>query len=187
MEKCEEPDLKRAGDCFFLAGCYETAAQVYARGRFFSDCLTVCAKGGLFDIGLDYIQYWRQSETAGHSMVRSHELYTMEQKFLESCAQHYYDRKDTRSMMKFVRAFHSMELKREFLHSLSLLDELLLLEEELGNFMQAANIAKMMGDILREADLLAKAGKFIQAYERILFYVLANSLWPAGSKGWPLK
>ncbi|XP_061342438.1 uncharacterized protein LOC133288644 [Gastrolobium bilobum] len=187
LEKCEEPDLKRAGDCFYLAGCYEIAAQVYARGSFFSDCLTVCAKGELYDSGLSYIQHWKQNESAGHGMARSHELYTIEQKFLESCARNYFDRKDTRSMMKFVRAFHSMDLKREFLRQLSLLDELLVLEEESGNFMEAANIAKMMGDILCEADLLGKAGKFVEAYELVLFYVLVHSLWSAGSKGWPLK
>ncbi|KAL4392729.1 hypothetical protein AHAS_Ahas03G0374200 [Arachis hypogaea] len=187
LEKCEEPDFKRAGDCFYLAGCCEMAAQVYAKGKFFSDCLSVCAKGGLFDLGLYYIQHWKHNESAGPIMARSHELYTMEQKFLESCAHHYYDRKDTRSMMKFVRAFDSIESKREFLRSLSLLTELLLLEEELGNFAEAADIAKMMGDILCEADLLAKACKFVEAYERILFYVVANSLWSSGSKGWPLK
>ncbi|PNX67560.1 hypothetical protein L195_g055694, partial [Trifolium pratense] len=80
-----------------------------------------------------------------------------------------------------------MDLKRGFLQSLSLLDELLELEEESGNFMEAVNIAKMMGDILREADLLAKAGEFLEAYELMFFYVLAKSLWSGGSKAWPLK
>ncbi|KAK7359560.1 hypothetical protein VNO77_01521 [Canavalia gladiata] len=187
LEKLEKPDLKRAGDCFHLAGCYETAAQVYARGSFFSDCLNVCTKGGLFDIGLYYIQHWKQNEKTGHCMAKSQKLYTLEQKFLESCARTYFDRKDTRSMMKFVRAFHLMDLKREFLKSLSLLDELLVLEEESENFMEAANIAMMIGDVLCEADLLGKAGKFIKACELMLFYVLVNSLWSAGSGGWPLK
>ncbi|KHN25944.1 TPR and ankyrin repeat-containing protein 1 [Glycine soja] len=187
LEKCEEPDLKRAGDCFYLAGCYETAARVYAGGSFFSDCLNVCAKGGLFDIGLYYIQHWEKNENADHCMVDSHELFTIEQKFLENCARNYLDRKDTRSMMKFVKAFHSMDLKREFLRSLSLLDELLVLEEESGNFMEAANIAKMMGDVLHEVDLLGKASKFMEACELMLLYVLGNSLWSAGSKGWPIK
>ncbi|KAJ1430520.1 UvrD-like helicase, ATP-binding domain [Sesbania bispinosa] len=187
LEKCEEPDLKRAGDCFYLAGCYKVASQVYARGNFFAECLTVCAEGRLFDIGLSYIQHWKQNGNADHDMVKSHDLYTIEQKFLESCARNYFDDKDTRSMMKFVRAFHSMDFKREFLKSLNLMDELLMLEEESGNFMEAVNIAKMMGDLLREADLLGKAGKFMEAYEVVLFYVLANSLWSEGSKGRPLK
>ncbi|KAK7399848.1 hypothetical protein VNO78_11042 [Psophocarpus tetragonolobus] len=187
LEKCEEPDLKRAGDCFYLAGCYEMSAQVYARGSFFSECLNVCAKEGLFDIGLSYVQHWKQNENTDHSMAKSDELYTIEQKFLESCARNYFDRKDTKSMMKFVKAFHSMDLKRDFLKSLSLLDQLLVLEEESGNFMEAANIAKMMGDVLREVDLMGKAGKFVEAYELMLLYVLGNSLWSAGSKGWPVK
>ncbi|WJX52816.1 hypothetical protein P8452_38886 [Trifolium repens] len=187
LEKNEEPDLKRAGDCFYLAGCHEMAAQVYARGSFFSDCLNICAKGGLFDTGLHYIQHWKQNESADPGWANSHDLYTIEQKFLENCARKYFGNKDIKSMMKFVRAFHSMDLKREFLQSLCLLDELLELEEESGNLMEAASIAKMMGDILREADLLGKAGEFLEAYELMFFYVLAQSLWSGGSKAWPLK
>ncbi|XP_059444854.1 uncharacterized protein LOC132176609 [Corylus avellana] len=38
LEQCGESELKRAGECFSLAGCYELAADVYARGYFFSDC-----------------------------------------------------------------------------------------------------------------------------------------------------
>lgn len=185
MEKCEEPDLKRAGDCFYLAGCYETAARVYAGGSFFSDCLNVCAKGGLFDIGLYYIQHWEKNENADHCMVDSHELFTIEQKFLENCARNYLDRKDTRSMMKFVKAFHSMDLKREFLRSLSLLDELLVLEEESGNFMEAANIAKMMGDVLHEVDLLGKASKFMEACELMLCMYLGILFGLQEAKGGP--
>ncbi|WJX52814.1 hypothetical protein P8452_38884 [Trifolium repens] len=187
LEKSEEPDFKRAGDCFYLAGCHEMAAQVYARGCFFSDCLNICAKGGLFDTGLHYIQHWKQNESADPCWANSHDLYTIEQKFLENCARKYFGNKDIKSMMKFVRAFHSMDLKREFLQSLCLLDELLELEEESGNYMEAVNIAKMMGDILREADLLGKAGEFLEAYELMFFYVLAQSLWSGGNKAWPLK
>ncbi|XP_045821754.1 uncharacterized protein LOC123914598 [Trifolium pratense] len=187
LEKSEEPDLKRAGDCFYLAGCHEMAAQMYARGSFFSDCLNICAKGGLFDTGLHYIQHWKQNESADPGWANGHDLYTIEQKFLENCARKYFGNKDIKSMMKFVRDFHSMDLKREFLQSLCLLDELLELEEESGNFMEAASIAKMMGDILREADLLGKAGEFFEAYELMFLYVLAQSLWSGGSKAWPLK
>ncbi|PNX94247.1 hypothetical protein L195_g017419 [Trifolium pratense] len=163
------------------------AAQVYARGSLFSDCLNICAKGGLFDTGLHYIQHWKQNEIADPGWANSHDLYAIEQKFLENCARKYFSNQDIKSMMKFVRAFHSMDLKREFLQSLSLLEELLELEEESGNFMEAVNIAKMMGDILREADLLGKAGEFLEAYELMFFYVLAKSLWSGGNKAWPLK
>jgi hypothetical protein len=120
------------------------AAQVYARGSFFLDCLNVYAKGGLVDIGLHYIQNWKQNESVDPGRANSHNLYAIEQKFLEKCARKYFGNKDIKSMMKFVKAFHSMDLKREFSQSLSLLDELLELEEESGNFMEAVNIAKMM-------------------------------------------
>ncbi|PNX56479.1 hypothetical protein L195_g058226, partial [Trifolium pratense] len=147
LQTCEESDLKRAADCFNLAGCYETAAQVYARGSFFSDCLTVCAKGRLFEIGFSYIQHWKQNKNDDRGMIKSLDLNTIEQKFLESCAQNYLDHKDTSSVMKLVKTFHTMDSKRVFLQSLNLLDELLVLEEESGNFLEAVNVAMMLGDI----------------------------------------
>ncbi|XP_045829129.1 uncharacterized protein LOC123920847 [Trifolium pratense] len=187
LQTCEESDLKRAADCFNLAGCYETAAQVYARGSFFSDCLTVCANGRLFEIGFSYIQHWKQNKNDDRGMIKSLDLNTIEQKFLESCAQNYLDHKDTSSVMKLVKTFHTMDSKRVFLQSLNLLDELLVLEEESGNFLEAVNVAMMLGDIQREVDLLGKAGKFKEAFELLLFYILANSIWSSGSKGWPVK
>ncbi|XP_059649828.1 uncharacterized protein LOC132295553 [Cornus florida] len=89
--------------------------------------------------------------------------------------------------MKFVRTFHSMDLRRNFLKSLDCLDELFLLEEESGNFLEAAEIAKLRGDLLLEAELLGKAGHVGDASLLILWYVFSNSLWISGSKGWPLK
>ncbi|KAI4357228.1 hypothetical protein L6164_001190 [Bauhinia variegata] len=186
LEKCGEPDLKSAGECFFLAKCYEMAAEVFNRGSYFSNCLKVCEEGRLFDIGFDYIQHWKQSET-GYGVVKVHELNVIEQKFLESCAVHYHQLNNTRSMLKAVKAFHSMNLKRQFLNSLGLLDELLMLEEEMGNFQEAATVAKQIGDVPREADLLGKAGNFSEAAALLVSYVLANSLWCSGSKGWPFK
>ncbi|KAI4357248.1 hypothetical protein L6164_001209 [Bauhinia variegata] len=186
LEKCGEPDLKSAGECFFLAKRYKMAAEVFNRGSYFSNCLKVCEEGRLFDIGFDYIQHWKQSET-GYGVVKVHELNVIEQKFLESCAIHYHKHNNTRSMLKAVKAFHSMDLKRKFLKSLGLLDELLMLEEEVGNFQKAATIAKQIGDVPREADLLGKAGNFSEAAALVLSYLLANSLWCSGSKGWPFK
>ena len=69
-------------------------------------------------------------------------------------------KKDIKSVRKFVKAFHSMDLKHDFLKSLSLLGELLELEEESGNYMEAVHIAKMICDVIHEADLLGKAGAF---------------------------
>ncbi|GAY56591.1 hypothetical protein CUMW_173100 [Citrus unshiu] len=188
MERCEKPELKNAGECFSLAGCYELAADVYARGNFFSECLAVCSKGKLFDIGLQYINYWKQQADTDVGLVgRSKDINKIEQDFLQSCALHYHGLNDNKSMMKFVKAFHSVDLMRNFLKSKSCFDELLVLEEESGNFMDAVKIAKLRGDILRTADLLQKAGNFKEACNLTLNYVLSNSLWSPGSKGWPLK
>ncbi|XVE85514.1 hypothetical protein DITRI_Ditri17bG0096700 [Diplodiscus trichospermus] len=188
FEKCGESALQTAAECFLLAGCYKTAAEVYARGNYFSKCLSVCTKGKLFDIGLQYIQYWKQHKNAAEEMVKkSKDMEELKQKFLESSAHHYHEANDKRTMMNYVRAFDSMSSKRTFLLSLECLDELMLLEEESGNFLEAANIAKLKGELLVGADLLGKGAHFEEASRLIVWFVFAKSLWSAGSTGWPLK
>ncbi|KAG6766040.1 hypothetical protein POTOM_030105 [Populus tomentosa] len=182
--QCGESAMERAGECFLLAENYCSAAEVYAKGCNFSKCLSACTEGKLFDTGLHYIQYWKQQGTADK---RSREMDTIEQEFLESCACHYYKINDNRAMMKYVRAFDSMSSARTFLTDLGCLDELLSLEVESGNFLEAAGIAKLKGDLVLEADLLGSGGHFKEASLLILWFVFANSLWSTGSKGWPLK
>ncbi|XP_068331779.1 uncharacterized protein [Pyrus communis] len=163
-------------------------AYVYAKGNFFSECLTVCAKGKLFERGLKYIEYWKEHPVEDTAVAtRGEGIDKIEQEFLEGCARHYCELKDNRSMMKFVRAFNSIISMRNFLKEYATLDEQLLLEEGFGNYLEAVEVAKLKGDILLEAEFLEKAGKFGEASLRILFYVLANSLWSDGSKGWPIK
>ncbi|KAL2459869.1 uncharacterized protein Fot_54613 [Forsythia ovata] len=106
---------------------------------------------------------------------------------MENCASYYYKLNDNISAMKFVRAFHTMESKRNFLMTLDRLEDLLLLEEESANFLEAAEIAKQLGDLLLEVDLLGKAENFTNASLLTLAYVLSFSLWGCRSKGWPLK
>ncbi|KAI8552025.1 hypothetical protein RHMOL_Rhmol06G0232600 [Rhododendron molle] len=187
-EKCGESELKKAGECFSMAGCHEKAAEVYARGKYFSECLSACTKGKLHDMGLEYIQFWKEHAPRDNVMSKtSSEIDRIEQQFLESCAMHSYELKDNKSMMKFVRSFNSMASRRNFLRRVGCLDELLMVEEESGNFSEAAEIAKMRGDTLLEADLLAKAGRFNEASMLILWHVFSKSLWVSGSKGLPLK
>ncbi|XP_023769533.1 uncharacterized protein LOC111918090 isoform X2 [Lactuca sativa] len=180
LDKCG--DINAAAECFMLAGCYSDAAEAYAKGHQFSNCLSVCRKGELFDKSLKYVEYWNE-----HVHVQSREIDKDEQDFLEGCALYYYEPKDHKSMMKFVRAFHSMESKRVFLRWLGCLDDLMLLEEESGHFLDAAELAGSCGDVLKEADLLEKAAHFEEATLLILWYVFSNSLWGNGNLGWPLK
>ncbi|GKD23582.1 UvrD-like helicase, ATP-binding domain, P-loop containing nucleoside triphosphate hydrolase [Tanacetum coccineum] len=180
MDKCGKSDA--AAECFTLAGCYGEAAEAYAKGDQFSNCLSVCKRGKLFDKGMQYIV--NRKELAN---FKSNELEEVAQEFLESCALNYHEHKDSNSMLKFVRAFCSMESKRTFLRSLGCLDELLLLEEESGHFAEAAELARSWGDLLKEADLLEKAGQFKESGLLLLWYVFSNSLWGNGNRGWPLK
>ncbi|KAI3817066.1 hypothetical protein L1987_10853 [Smallanthus sonchifolius] len=178
--KCGKMD--EAAECFTLAGCYSDAAEAYAKGDKFSNCLSACKKGKLFDKGLQYIEQWKE-----HCNVQSKEIELIEQEFLESCALDFHEHKDFKPMMKFVRAFCSMESKRVFLKSLGCLNDLMILEEELGNFLDAAELARSWGDVLKEADLLEKAGHSKEATVLLLWYVFVSSLWGDGNKGWPLK
>ncbi|XP_071714348.1 uncharacterized protein [Rutidosis leptorrhynchoides] len=180
LYKCGK--MEAAAECFTLAGCYGEAAEAYAKGDKFSDCLSVCKNGKLFDKGLQYIEKWKQLDK-----VQTKELEQIEQQFLEGCANDFHERKDHKSMMKFVRAFCSMESKRTFLKSINCLDDLLLLEEEAGHFLDAAELARSWGDVLKEAELLEKAGRFKDASVLLLWHMFLKSLWGNGSRGWPLK
>ncbi|KAL6538714.1 hypothetical protein OROGR_012702 [Orobanche gracilis] len=188
LEKCGTSELKRAGECFCLARNYETAAEVYSNGNFFRECLSTCTKGNYYDLGLQYIKFWKEQASLNSSiMARFKEIDKISQDFLENWALERHNAKDTASLMKYVRAFNSTESKRSFLKSIDYLEGLLVLEEELGNFSEAANLAKSLGDILREVDLLEKAKQFANACLLILSHVLSNSLWMFGSQGWPPK
>ncbi|KAG7030546.1 TPR and ankyrin repeat-containing protein 1, partial [Cucurbita argyrosperma subsp. argyrosperma] len=185
FEKCGQ--LERAGDCFLLAKCYNRAADLFARANFFSACLNTCSKGKLFDVGLQYILSWKQDAGLEHHASRSKEIEDLEQEFIQKCALHFHNCGDSRFMMKSVKSFRSVDLMRNFLKSLNCLDELLVLEEELGNFLEAVKIAESKADLVHVADLHGKAGNFSEASTLLVRYVLANSLWSPGSKGWPLK
>ncbi|KAL3731199.1 hypothetical protein ACJRO7_028125 [Eucalyptus globulus] len=183
MDKCGESALEKAGECFSLAQCYSLAAEAYARANIFSKCLSICAEEKLFKMGLQYIEDWKRQGTE----KKSKEIEILEQDFLESCALHFYNLRDYRTMMKSVKAFHCIDSMRNLLMRFGCLDELISLEEDFGNFLEAAKIVRMKGDILREVDLLGKSGKNREASMNILWYVLFYSLWAPGSKGWPLK
>ncbi|CAI9770914.1 unnamed protein product [Fraxinus pennsylvanica] len=188
LEKSGESELKKAGECFTLAGRYELAAEVYAKGNFFVECLSACNKGKCFEIGLQYVEHWKlQASLTVGMMNRFKDLDKIVQEFLESCALDCHKFNDRALLMKFVQAFHTMESRRNFLKSLDCLEELLVLEEDTGNLMEAAEIAKVIGNLLLEVDLLGKAGHFRNASLLALAYGLSCSLWDSGGKGWPLK
>ncbi|KAH9622148.1 hypothetical protein KSS87_022821 [Heliosperma pusillum] len=180
FQHCNDSYREKAGECFTLAGCYELAATVYAKCNRFSECLSSCTSGKLFDMGLQYIQYWKQQNTAN-------DLDTIEQVFLENCALSQLQLDDKKGMIKFVKAFCSEESMRAFLKKYGCFDELLILEEELGNFSKASDIARERGEFLLEADFLHKGGLFKEACEYFSWHVFASCLWDNGSKGWPLK
>ncbi|KAI3939781.1 hypothetical protein MKW92_012567 [Papaver armeniacum] len=188
LEKCGDSMLEDAGDCFSLAGCWSIAAEAYSKANNYTKCLAVCTTGNLFETGLRYIEIWKERADADSGATLEHqELKETKQLFLERAAIHYHELKDTNNMMKFVRTFNSMDLRRKFLRSWGYLDELMFLEVESGNFVEASSIARLKGDLLLEADMLGKAGLYKDASRLILRYVLGNSLWTNGSKGWLLK
>lgn len=182
-EKFGESKLENAGECFLLAKQYERAAEVYARANLYAECLYACRAGMFFDTGFLYILQWRQ-HMATDVLKKLEEVC---QDFLTGAALHCHEHKDTRAMMKFVKSFHSEDSMRMFLRNWNCLDELLLLEKEWGNFLEAANIAKLKGYVLFEADMLDKAGKFREASMIMLWYVFDNSVGLRKSKPGSLK
>ncbi|KAL3635022.1 hypothetical protein CASFOL_022076 [Castilleja foliolosa] len=188
--KCGRSELRKAGECFSLAGIYKIAAEVYSNGNFFDECLSACTKGNYYNLGLKYIEQWKQKASRRSGVIRKfNEIDKTAQDFLEKVALECHRKKDNASLIKFVRAFNTIETKRNFLKSLDCVEELLIVEEEAGNFNAAAEIAKSLGYTLREADLLEKSGDYTNASLLVVSYVLWNSLWLSGSKnqGWPLK
>ncbi|KAG9442386.1 hypothetical protein H6P81_018240 [Aristolochia fimbriata] len=186
LERCGQSRLKDAGDCFFLAESWSDAAEVYAKAQCFSKCLSACTKGGAFDMGLKFIQQWKENLSMT-DVKKQHEFEAFETSFLESSAVHYLKLGDKQRMMKFVRAFGSLDLIRKFLRSWNLLDDLLLAEIEWGNYLEAADIAQRKGHLLLEAEVFEKAGEYEKAVRLILLHVVVNCLWSAGCGGWPLK
>ncbi|URE05272.1 UvrD/REP helicase N-terminal domain [Musa troglodytarum] len=178
MEKCGISGLKDAADCFAMAECWTDAARAYAKGKFLSECLSVCSKGRIFETGLEIIEQWNEAScTDGR---QKHELNEMISSYLENCAQHYLELGDIQRMMMFVKAFQSND-------SNNLIDDLLTVELELGNYIEAASIARNKGNMLLEAEILEKANCFEEATSLLLLHVLMSSLWSSGNKGWPLK
>ncbi|XP_062075817.1 uncharacterized protein LOC133779937 [Humulus lupulus] len=184
LKSCGESKLQRAGECFTLVGCYERAADAYARGNFFSKCLNICTKGKLFSMGLTYIEHWKQhAKKEGDINTKAEEIEKIEQELWKGYALNCYVLKDTKSMMNCLKSLKSMDLVRKFLRPLGCFNELMLLEEQSGNYMEAAEIAKLKGDVLSVIDLLEKAEKYKEAATLIISYVLANSLWSSSKKG----
>ncbi|XP_026449123.1 TPR and ankyrin repeat-containing protein 1-like [Papaver somniferum] len=187
LKNSEEPRLEDAADCFSLAGCWSIAAEVYCRANCLLKCLTACTKGNLLEAGLLFIEKWKADGIFDGDTAESQGMKELKQEFLEKCAFLHYQVKDTNSMMKFVRSFNSLNLMRTFLVTHSYLDELVDLEVEFGNCMEAASSAKLRGDLLLGSEILEKGGCYEEASRIILLYVIVNSLWITGSKGWPLK
>ena len=185
MQKCGTSKLEDAGDCFAMAECWSEAAEVFLKAKCYTKCFSMCSKGKqLYNLGLQFLQ---QLEEHSLENSKSLEVSAIRTKYLDNCAQHYFEHADIKHMMPFVKAFSSMDHVRTFLNSRNLVDELLSLEMEMGNFLEAAGIAKHKGDVLREADMLEKADLFEDATRLLLLHIIVDSFWSSNSRGWPPK
>uniref|UniRef100_A0A0A9EZP8 Uncharacterized protein n=1 Tax=Arundo donax TaxID=35708 RepID=A0A0A9EZP8_ARUDO len=185
MEKCGTSRLEDAGDCFAITECWSQAAEVYFRAKCYKKCLSSCSKGKLLSLGLEFLRQLDKENLCEN--VNSSEVAAVKKTYLENCALHYFERGDIKHMMPFVKAFDSLDHIRAFLNSRNLMDELLSTEMEMGNFLEAAVIAKHKGDVLLEVNMLEKAELFENATQLLLLHVTVNSLWVSHSRGWPPK
>ncbi|KAF3321067.1 TPR and ankyrin repeat-containing protein 1 [Carex littledalei] len=187
LEKCGTSRLEDAGDCFDMIKCWPRAADAYFQANCFSKCTSACLKGELFDAGLKYLDQWQLEEEKSANKWKFGGLEAARDNYIKNCANHFSLRGDSKNMMHFVKAFKSMEEIRTFLMAKMFLDELLTLELEAGNFIEAAKIARMKEDLLLEALVWEKAGSFEKATQLVILDVIMESLWSHGSKGWPPK
>uniref|UniRef100_A0A0D9W8Y6 UvrD-like helicase ATP-binding domain-containing protein n=1 Tax=Leersia perrieri TaxID=77586 RepID=A0A0D9W8Y6_9ORYZ len=175
MEKCGNSRLKDAGDCFELSACWSLAAEAYFRVKCYAKCLSMCSKGKLFKQGLHFLQQLEEEHLLENSNVV--EVAAIRNTYLEDCALHYFECGDIRHMMPFVKSFSSMDHIRAFLNSKNLVDELLIVEMDVGNFLQAADIAKHKGWpskwFVQKEPLLAKAKEMSQKVSES-FYCLVS-------------
>ncbi|KAK1685246.1 hypothetical protein QYE76_046094 [Lolium multiflorum] len=184
MQKCGNSRLEDAGDCFARAECWPEAAEVYFKAKCYTKCFSMCSKGKrLFNLGLQFMQQLEEEHSLENS--KSLEVSAVRKKYLDNCAQHYFEHGDIKQMMPFVKAFSSMDHVRTFLNSRNLVDELMSLEMEMGNFLEAAAIAKHKGDVLLEVDMLEKADLFDEATRLLLLHIVVDSLWSSNGRGWP--
>ncbi|KAL6651319.1 hypothetical protein ACP70R_010244 [Stipagrostis hirtigluma subsp. patula] len=183
VEKCGTSRLEDAGNCFATSECWLRAAEVYFKAKCYTKCFSSCSNGKLFDLGLQFLQ---QLENEHLSENLKSEVAAIRKTYLENCALHYYEHGDVKHMMPFVKAFNSMDHVRAFLNSRNLVDELLSIEMEMGNFLEAVAIAKHKGDVSLEVNMLEKAGLFEDATRLLLLHVTTNALW-ASHRGCPPK
>jgi hypothetical protein len=156
---------------------------VYFKAKCYAKCLSSCLKGKLFSLGLGFQQQLEKEKLFEN--FNASEVAAVTKTYLENCALHYFERGDIKKMMSFVKAFNSMEHVRAFINSRNLIDELLSIEIEMGNFLEAAAIAKHKGDVLLEVTMLEKAELFENATQLLLLHVTVSSIWASHSRGWP--
>ncbi|GKD85909.1 UvrD-like helicase, ATP-binding domain, P-loop containing nucleoside triphosphate hydrolase [Tanacetum coccineum] len=175
--------FESTGKLEYAASCYCDLGEFERAGKFYADkCGKIDAAAECFTLAGCYSEAAEAyAKLDQFSNYISKEIEQVDQEYWESGARGYHERKDPILMMKFVRAFCSMESKHVFLRSLGYLDDLLSLEEEAGHFLEVAELARSWGDLLKEADL------FKEATFLLLRYDFLNSLWGTGNIGWPLK
>ena len=134
-----------------MSGCNELAAELYAERYHFHECLYACSEGKLFELGLQYIRSWKKDDHFRELVKVPIDLNACEQEFLLKCA-HASHTKDDNEKMKFVEDFSSLESMREFLKKSGRFDELLKLELNHKSILEAAKCARLIGNILLEAN-----------------------------------
>ncbi|KAL2892242.1 TPR and ankyrin repeat-containing protein 1 [Bienertia sinuspersici] len=80
-------NIRKSAECYFdaedyrKAGLHSRAAEIYAKSGLYNECLHACNTGKLFELGLQYIQSWKQKGLTG-----SIDFITEEQNFLRKGA-----------------------------------------------------------------------------------------------------
>lgn len=175
--------LEDTADCYARTECWLQAAEAYFEAKCYTKCFSMCLKGKLFSLGFQFLQRLKEECLVENS--KSVEFSALRKMYLEKCAQHYFEHGDIENMMPFIKAFSSMDYVRAFLNSRNLVDELLKLEMQVGNFLQAEGIEKGEADVLRATDMLEMTGHFKDTIEYVVCSVVLKSL--ISFMGWSNK
>ncbi|KAE8790127.1 putative ATP-dependent helicase [Hordeum vulgare] len=61
-QNCSTSRLEDAGDCFAMTECWSEAAEAYFKAKCYTQCFSMCSKGKLFSLGLQFLQQlWEEA------------------------------------------------------------------------------------------------------------------------------
>ncbi|KAH7444504.1 hypothetical protein KP509_02G080200 [Ceratopteris richardii] len=186
-KECDPPMFEKGGDCFLEARSWVDAATAYFEAVCIEKCLSACISAKQYELGLTFITKWSEKGSE-NKIVKATMRRTTDMEhvnaYLKECADVFYNQENIPVMMQFVRAIPDIQLKRMFLEERERFSEIISIEEDANNYIEAAEICNIIGDFLRKAELLEKAGDYDGAIRALICHTQKNFFWSKKRHGW---